>query len=75
MTIALFDPAARAVVIGLAVAAVAVGLALAGRPWPRVRTLAWCALFAALGLLAAEGLVTAAVRWSAPRTADFNEHR
>jgi uncharacterized membrane protein len=75
VTIALFDPAARAVVIGLAVAAAAVGLALAGRPWPRVRTLAWCALFAALGLLAAEGLVAAAVRWSAPRAADFNEHR
>jgi hypothetical protein len=74
VTIALFDPAARAVVIGLAVAAAAVGLALAGRPWPRVRTLAWCALFAALGLLAAEALV-ADRPVAAPRAADFNEHR
>lgn len=75
MTIALFDPRVRWLLIGLAVVAAGLGVALARRPWPRARTLAWCAAFGALGLLAVEGLVAATVRWSAPRAADFNEHR
>jgi len=65
----------RVALVAAAVGALIVALVLRRRGARAPATAALCVVLAAVGALAAEGLVALAVRMAAPATAEFNEHR
>ncbi len=75
MTVALLDDRARLALGALAVVALLVALLLGRRGLRSATTAVLCLALTAAGALIAEGLVALTVRWHAPHTADFNEHR
>ena len=75
MTVALFDPRVRWILAAIAVGGLVVALLARRRGAPRLTTLALCAVFGALGVVAAEALVALTVRVAAPASVEFNEHR
>ncbi|MBK9035988.1 MAG: hypothetical protein IPL61_32860 [Myxococcales bacterium] len=75
MTVALFDPRMRWLLAAVAVIGAAVAVLARRRGAPRVGTIALCAVFGAVGVIAAEALVALTVRLAAPAAVEFNEHR
>lgn len=75
MTVALLDAVTRAALGGAAVALATTGWLLGRRGRVAASSLAWVLAVAALGVLAAEQLVSLTVRLTAPRSAEFNEFR
>lgn len=75
MTVALLDDRARLALGALAVVAAVVALVLGRRGARSATTAALAVAGLAVGALIAEGLIALTVRWAAPSTAEFNEHR
>ncbi|HVV84584.1 MAG TPA: glutamine amidotransferase [Kofleriaceae bacterium] len=75
MTVALLDERARLVLAAFAVLAATAAILFGRRGLRRATTAALCLALVAAGALLAEALVALTVRWAAPRTAEFNEHR
>ncbi len=75
MTVALLDDRARLLLGAVAVLAALVALLLGRRGLRTATTAVLCLALTAAGALIAEGLVALTVRWAAPRTAEFNQHR
>ena len=75
MTVALLDDRARYALGALAVMAAIIALLLGRRGLRSATTAVLCLALTAAGALIAEALVALTVRWAAPHTADFNEHR
>jgi uncharacterized membrane protein len=75
MTVALLDDRARLALAAFAVMAAGLAILLGRRGLRSATTAAFALALAAIGALCAEVLVALTVRWAAPDTADFNEHR
>ena len=75
MTVAFLDDRARLALAVLAVLATGVAVLLGRRGFRSATTAALGLALVAVGALVAEGLVALTVRWAAPRTAEFNQHR
>jgi uncharacterized membrane protein len=75
VTVALLDDRARLLLAAFAVLAAGVAIRLGRRGLRTATTAALALALAAVGALIAEGLVALTVRWAAPRTAEFNQHR